>query len=309
MAYFLDNKHMQKIIILIYFVFLSYSCSEIKLKNNQQTDISNTFCRTKAKFFEKYNWKSQTKCKDIGFKSYGKTPLNHHLIYTQFPKRTKKTYQNTTLVLCGVHGDEITPVKFCFNLIDKLKLNPQILSNEKVIIAPLVTTDSFFIDKPTRQNANKIDINRNFPTKDWNYKAEKLWKTRYHKDPRRYPGEIAGSEIETKFQIYLITKYKPQKIITVHAPLNLIDYDGPTIKQFKGKGANSLLKNMSSKTGYRIIDYPFFTGSLGNWAGNELKVPTYTLELPDTNYKKADYYFEQFYSSLISAIHLNLHEH
>ena len=44
---------------------------------------------------------------------------------------------------------------------------------------------------------------------------------------------------------------------------------------------------MSKKaSGYKITDYPFFTGSLGNYAGNERQIPTYTLELPNSDWPK-----------------------
>ena len=44
------------------------------------------------------------------------------------------------------------------------------------------------------------------------------------------------------------------------------------------KKASQLLVQMSRKaSGYRIKNYPFFPGSLGNWAGNERGIPTYTL--------------------------------
>ena len=34
------------------------------------------------------------------------------------------------------------------------------------------------------------------------------------------------SEQETYFQVNLIKRYMPSKIISVHAPLTIIDYDG-----------------------------------------------------------------------------------
>ena len=38
---------------------------------------------------------------------------------------------NTTIIFCGVHGDEITPVKFCFDImtyLDDLKEFPEELA-------------------------------------------------------------------------------------------------------------------------------------------------------------------------------------
>ena len=50
---------------------------------------------------------------------------------------------NTTIVMCGVHGDEITPVKFCYDLMRYLDKNQDLLSGNRIIVAPLVTPDSF----------------------------------------------------------------------------------------------------------------------------------------------------------------------
>ena len=46
----------------------------------------------------------------------------------------------------------------------------------------------------------------------------------------------------------------------------------------------SLLVQMSKKAdGYKVGNYPFFPGSLGNWGRNERGIPTYTLELPTSD--------------------------
>ena len=171
-------------------------------------------------------------------------------------------------------------------------------------IAPLVTPDSFFKRWPTRTNHNGIDVNRNFPTKDWAKDAMRIWKHRYRSDPRRYPGERPLSEHETVFQVNLIKRYKPSKIISVHAPLTIIDYDGPEHGGlFSASKANNLLIQMSKKAkGYRIKNYPFFPGSLGNYAGNERKIPTYTLELPSSDYTKHKRYWKLFKDSVSHAI-------
>ena len=109
----------------------------------------------------------------------------------------------------------------------------------RVIVAPLVAPDSFLKKYPSRTNARGVDVNRNFPTKDWKADAIRLWKTRYGSAKRRFPGKVAKSEQETYFQINLINRYKPQKIISVHAPLTIIDYDGQKLE--------SVMKNMLEK--------------------------------------------------------------
>ena len=217
---------------------------------------------------------------------------------------------NTTLILCGVHGDEVTPIKFCFDLIKHLQSLEHPWDRDLVAIAPIVTPDSFFKRRPTRTNYRGVDINRNFPTKDWKKDALRLWKRRYRKDPRRYPGKKSLSEHETVFQVNLIKRYRPPKIISVHAPLTILDYDGPELGTggiYLASNANKLLKKMSdSAKGYKIKNYPFFPGSLGNYAGNERGIPTYTLELPSSDYTKHRKFWKRFRESLDLAIFKNL---
>ena len=150
-------------------------------------------------------------------------------------------------------------------------------------------------------------MNRNFPTKDWKSDAHKRWHSHYKKDRRKFPGHSAGSEQETVFQMNLIKRYKPNKVVSVHAPLTLLDYDGPSLTAKEGKDAKMLLEQMSKKSsGYKISNYPMFPGSLGNWAGKEHHIPTYTLELPNSNPSETDKFWQLFKDSVLYAIDIKM---
>lgn len=260
-----------------------------------------TYCDNMELYFKKYDW-GTSHCHDYSWHHVRNSHLGHPIVWFVFGDDEAKTV-NTTMILCGVHGDEITPVKFCFDVLEDLRKHPEIFQNSRVVLAPLVAPDSFFKERPTRTNARGVDVNRNFPTKDWAQNALRLWKNRYRKDKRRYPGRYALSEQETIFQVNLINRYRPNKIISVHAPLTLLDYDGPTFGNVTGKAAKELLIQMSNSAGkYKVSNYPFFTGSLGNWAGNERNIPTYTLELPNSDWNKTDRYFKMFRLAIHHAI-------
>jgi protein MpaA len=265
------------------------------------------YCKKMDDYFKKYSW-GESQCEKYSWHHVRSSFLGNPIVWYVFgdeSKLTKKT--NTTFIECGVHGDEITPIKFCFDLMEDIKNNPKVVGDNLIVIAPLVTPDSFFKIKPTRTNAKGVDVNRNFPTKDWNKSAIKLWKSRYRSDKRRYPGAHAQSEQETIFQVNIIKRYNPNKVISVHSPLTLLDYDGPTFTKNNGKAAKQLLISMSDKAGkYKVSNYPFFTGSLGNWAGNERNIPTYTLELPNSDWHKTDRYFNLFKDAIHHAIQHNL---
>ena len=269
----------------------------------------NRYCQTVEKYFKKYDW-GESRCRQQPWQSVRKSVKGHPLLWKTYGVEKNVKEKDNTLILCGVHGDEITPIKFCFDIIKHLdkvvEKNPSIFKDNIVVVAPTANPDSFFKSRPTRTNANGIDINRNFPTKDFYANAIKRWRNRYRAQKRRYPGKKAMSEPETIFQVNLIKRYQPDKIISVHAPLTMLDYDGPSNRIQGGNigtRANQLLIQMSEKArGYRIKNYPFFTGSLGNYAGNEKNIPTYTLELPTSDARDHRKHWKRFGKAIHSAI-------
>lgn len=259
------------------------------------------FCDQLDDKFKAYKW-GEAHCEYFDWINVRKTNKGTPLIWTTFGEEKSKAAANTTLILCGVHGDEITPVKFCWDLMRELKSN-HTFNNKMVVVAPLASPDSFFVPRPTRTNAAGVDVNRNFPTADWRAEAHKRWKNNYRRDKRKYPGPYAASEQETIFQMNLILRYKPNKVITVHAPLTMLDYDGPSLRAEAGKSAKELLEQMSKKSdGYKVSNYPIFPGSLGNWSGKEKHIPTYTLELPNSNPLETDKFWLLFKDAVIYAI-------
>lgn len=290
------------------------------------------FCQKMKAEYARYHW-GEDSCANNEWTTVRKSVLGHPLIWTVFGGELEKLPPDkvdTTLILCGVHGDEITPIKFCFDIIDDLKKDYKTKYGDKlIIIAPVVNPDAFFKKSPTRTNANGVDLNRNFPTGNWKSLAHTLWKNTYRSDPRRNPGPSPLSEPEVVFQINLIKRYHPDKIISVHSPLTMLDYDGPGLKfkykkgpkispkispktadgpeTLKGKKAFDLLLTMSQKAnGYRVRQFKTYPGSLGNWAGLERKIPTYTLELPSSDPSKTDEYWRQFSQAINEAILNNL---
>ena len=266
------------------------------------TDIVKKYCDTLAVKFTDYKW-GDVNCENYNWNHVRNSNMGTPLIWTVFGDETSvKAQENTTLVLCGVHGDEITPVKFCWDLLNEFRKN-HTFQDKLIVVVPLVAPDSFFIPKPTRTNGRGVDVNRNFPTADWRADAIKLWKRNLKSDKRKFPGHSSASEQETIFQMNLILRYKPNKVISVHAPLTLLDYDGPSLRAEAGKNASKLLEQMSEKaSGYKVSNYPIFPGSLGNWAGKEKHIPTYTLELPNSNPAETEKFWVLFKDAVIFAV-------
>lgn len=292
---------MQFLLSLIMLLLASFAYAQTKETHPLPSSVEN-ICGRLGKKFKEYRW-GEPQCEEFPWINVRRSKIGTPLIWTTFGEENSEgAKNNTSLVLCGVHGDEITPIKFCWDLMRELKKN-HTFRDKFVVIAPLVSPDSFLITKPTRTNASGVDVNRNFPTIDWKDHAHKKWHHNHRRDKRKYPGPYAASEQETIFQMNLIKRYKPNKVITVHAPLTMLDYDGPSLRAEEGKPAKVLLEQMSEKSkGYKISNYPVFPGSLGNWAGKENHIPTYTLELPNSNPRETDQFWNVFKEAVIYAL-------
>ncbi len=165
---------------------------------------------------------------------------------------------NPNVLVIGVfHGDE---PQGNYLIREYVKQNPE----TNLLMLPCLNKSGF--DKGSRVNANGVDLNRNFPTKNW----EKTDKNEF------YGGDKPASESETKFLIDLINNYSLKIILTLHAPFKVVNYDG-------GEDAKKVAEDISKLIDYPVegdIGYPT-PGSFGTWAGVERGISTITLELDE----------------------------
>jgi predicted deacylase len=168
------------------------------------------------------------------------------------------------MVLGGIHGDEIAGALLAKALIATLELEPM-PGNLTVIIVSEVNPDGVATRK--RVNARGVDINRNFPAKSW--RAD-------YKDKLRYPGTQPGTEPETQAVIKLLERYPPDLLITFHAALGCVNWDGP---------GEEIASMMARANGYPLCSSLGYEtpGSLGQYTGIDRKIPSVTIELRDSN--------------------------
>jgi murein peptide amidase A len=271
------------------------------------------FCRKVDVEYKKLGW-NQSPCSSLPWTFERLSELGNPLIFWEYNglaqdvSKLRAGPDETTLVLGGVHPDEITPIHLVFNFAKELNSHPGIYAERRVVIAPLVNPDGFFSIPYKRTNANGIDLNRNFATNDWWQNARKYWTNRKKSDLRHFPGLAPQTEEGTRFQAELLEHFGVDKVISVHSPLGFLDYDGPgdtkiTNLSKNEKKARELAKLVSISTNnYTIRDYSFFPGSLGNYSGNERGIPTVTLELKSTDPRKVFSYWRDFAPGLVSAV-------
>lgn len=245
-----------RIYLLTFFLFVNYPSSASSAVHQACSNISNKLASVTL------NECLQQKLTASGFYSHQQQPL---LIKEYPPLLHKRTPQARILLLGGIHGDEYSSVTIVFKWMQILNQYHSGLFHWKV--TPLVNPDGLLRKKSQRMNANGVDLNRNFPNNGSLTDSLDYWKQRAYSDPRRYPGNQPASEAETQWLIKLINEFKPDAIVSVHAPYGVVDFDGsPKPPQRLGPLYLNLLGT-----------YP---GSLGNYAALQEGIPVVTVELP-----------------------------
>jgi len=162
------------------------------------------------------------------------------------------------LLFGAIHGDEAVTQLMLERLADELVERPP---GRHTWIVPCVNPDGVIAG--TRNNANDIDLNRNF--------ASTCWGTQ--RRPSYNPGDGAEDQPESQALAALIEQVGPHRIITVHATYRMVNWDGT---------GEALAKEMAERCGYPVehdMGYPT-PGSFGTKYGVERNLEVITLEVP-----------------------------
>lgn len=191
-----------------------------------------------------------------GARSVQGRPLLMRDIQAQAPKLR-------VLVVGAMHGDEFSSASVALHW---LKLAQAAPGSTQWRFIPVLNPDGLLSRPARRMNANGVDLNRNFPTPNWQRETKTYWEKLTRKDPRRWPGKAPLSEPESKFLFDQMTSFKPDVIVSIHAPYGVLDFDGPVTPP--------------AKLGRLYLDQVgVFPGSLGNFGGIQQAMPVVTVEL------------------------------
>lgn len=183
------------------------------------------------------------------------------------------------LVLATIHGNEAAGTPLLTAFADWLMNHPVELTGHKVVLIPVANPDGMAAN--ARFNSRGVDLNRNFPAGNWD------------KGEISLHGQSPLSEPESRALLQAIAHHFPDRIISIHQPLECIDYDGPALE---------LATSMAGECPLQVKKLGGLPGSLGSFVGESMRKPIITLELPKEAGKDPQVLWDLYGKSLIAAM-------
>jgi protein MpaA len=162
------------------------------------------------------------------------------------------------LLFGAIHGDEAVTQLMLERLADELIERPP---GRDTWIIPCLNVDGVLAG--TRNNANDVDLNRNFAAASWGTARK----------PGYHPGGAAEDQPETQALVGLIERVDAHRLIALHSTFRMVNWDG---------SGGPLAAEMAARCGYPAegdMGYPT-PGSFGSKYGVEGNREVVTLEVP-----------------------------
>ncbi len=158
------------------------------------------------------------------------------------------------LVVGCIHGNECAGLA----IVSALERAP-LVKGVQLWLVPEMNPDGTAAD--TRQNADGVDLNRNFP-----YQWEKVTGPTYYSGPR------ALSEPETRAAVRLIRRIRPAVTIWYHQHMDLVDMAG---------GDRGVARRYAQLAHLPATCLPFLPGTAPGWSNHAFPGTTaFVVELP-----------------------------
>lgn len=213
---------------------------------------------------EAWSYGSRTQCHTVT--TYGTSvqgrALNAYIFGSSGP---------VTMYVGAIHGSEPSSSGLMQAWVNELEAHPDRLKGRRIVVVPTINPDG--IASGSRTNARGVNLNRNFPTDNW------------EKDIDDTDGKHKGgggkrplSEPEAKALAALTQQYRPRLLLSFHAVGSLVQGD-------PGSPSASYAAKYASMVGYRnatgqgdTFDYGI-TGGYEQWAWSNQGIPAMVVEL------------------------------
>ena len=188
----------------------------------------------------------------------GRTVIGRPIEAIHFTPPSYARPRPPALLFGAIHGDEAVTQLMLERLADELIERPP---GRDTWILPCLNVDGVLAG--TRNNANDVDLNRNFAAASWGTTRR----------PGYHPGTAPEDQPETRALVELIDRVAPERVVALHSTFRMVNWDG------RGE---QLAAEMSARCGYPVaadMGYPT-PGSFGAKYGIERNLEVVTLEVP-----------------------------
>ncbi len=177
------------------------------------------------------------------------------------------------LITATQHGEEAATGLMARRLLERVRGD-----ETRWAIVPVLNPDGLL--NGTRQNANGVDLNRNFPASTWGPEPSPTYppgiapelRVSANRTNMSSPGPHPGSEPETQAQMALVERLEPALVIDLHSPLELI--------LVRGKAPADVVEALASSASLKVesdLDSPC-PGAFDDWL-TEHGVPALVYEV------------------------------
>jgi predicted deacylase len=195
--------------------------------------------------------------------------------------------ERALVILGSIHGEEANTYALAMQLLEKYRANPALIPRSMTLyFVPLVNPDGHAAGK--RLNAHDVDLNRNFPTADWQEKALDMHSGMIE----GLGGARAGSEPEVEALVRLFTvrirpSYREVIVLSLHSASPPAGYIQPAYVEngVPEAGSLALAETACKASGYNLLrawkEKSPITGELIRFCaeqslfGMDLELPTY----------------------------------
>lgn len=181
-----------------------------------------------------------------------------------------------TLYVGAIHGNESSSSGLMRAWVDHLEANPGLYAGRRIVVIPTINPDG--LAWGTRTNARGVNLNRNFPTNDWQKDIDDT--DGYHAGGG---GSAPLSEPEAKALATFTINLRPRLLLSFHAVGSLVTGDvGGYSAGYAAKYASMVgYRNATGQSG--TFDYSI-TGAYEDWTYTKQAIPSMVIELGSYGY-------------------------